>query len=214
MRLKILYHAGATLTRIITKLVFRIRVYGREHVPKTGGFILASNHISWYDPPIVGSWCGREVYFFAKRELFKNKFFGWLISRTNAFPVKRGTIDREALAMAQKVIADGFGLVFFPEGTRSMKEGFLDPKPGVGLLSTDAECQIVPCYVHGSNRLKNVFRGRDRMTVKYGEPIPAEWVKSITKEKSGYQTVAEEIMRRIALLKSEDYPAVSRRARG
>ncbi|MBI5266227.1 MAG: 1-acyl-sn-glycerol-3-phosphate acyltransferase [candidate division Zixibacteria bacterium] len=212
MRLKILYHTGATLTRLISKLVFRIRIRGKEHIPRKGGFILASNHISWYDPPIVGSWCGREVYFFAKRELFKNKFFGWLISRTNAFPVKRGAVDREALQMAHKVVADGFGLVFFPEGTRSMKEGFLDPKPGVGLLATDSECMIVPCYIHGSNRLKKVLLGRDRMSVRYGKAISAEWVKSIPKDKAGYQTIAAEIMNRIAALKEIDYPDRSARA--
>lgn len=214
MRLKILYHTGATLTRLISKLVFRIRIRGNEHIPRKGGFILASNHISWYDPPIVGSWCGREVYFFAKRELFKNKLFGAIIRRTNAFPVKRGAVDREALAMAHKVVADGFGLVFFPEGTRSMKDGFLDPKPGVGLLATDSECMIVPCYIHGSNRLKDVFLGRDKMSVRYGPPIPQKWVKSIPKDKGGYQRIADEIMKRIASLKAEDYPSVSQRARG
>jgi 1-acyl-sn-glycerol-3-phosphate acyltransferase len=151
--------------------------------------------------------------FFAKRELFKNKLFGAIISRTNAFPVKRGAVDREALQTAHTIIANGFGLVFFPEGTRSLKEGFLDPKPGVGLLATDSECLIVPCYIHGSNRLKKVFWDHDVMSVRYGPPIPADWVKSIPKDKAGYQQVAEEIMRRIALLKSEDYPSVSNRPR-
>ena len=209
MRIKIIYYAGWTVTRLITKLVFRIRVRGQEHIPKRGGFILASNHISWYDPPIVGSWSTREMYFFAKKELFKNKVFGSLIRRANAFPVKRGTIDREALDTSRKLISDGFGLLFFPEGTRSLKDGFLDPKPGVGLLAADAACPVVPCYLHGSNKLSDVFWGRDRMSIRIGEPLSPEWIASIPKDKEGYQRIAAEIMERIARLKRLDFPVSS-----
>jgi 1-acyl-sn-glycerol-3-phosphate acyltransferase len=135
VKTKLLYYTGWTLTRVISKLIFRIRVSGREHFPSEGGFILATNHISWYDPLLVGSWSPRQVYFFAKQELFRSKVFGFIIRRTNALPVRRGTIDRTALDMSTEVIERGFGLTIFPEGTRSKFDGFLPPKPGVGMLS-------------------------------------------------------------------------------
>ncbi len=195
--MKILYYTGWSLTRIISKLVFRIHVTGQEHFPKTGGFILATNHISWYDPPLVGSWAPRQVYFFAKQELFANKLFGGIIRRTNALPVKRGSFDRAALELSEKVIRDGFGLTIFPEGTRSKKEGFLEPKPGVGLLAVRAKCPIVPGYVHGSNRLKDCLWGRTRMRITYGEPFPADWASSFPPEKESYEEIARLVMARI-----------------
>ena len=205
MSFKPLYYAGAYLARAITKLVFRIKVRGREHIPTAGGFILASNHRSWYDPPIVGGWSTRQMYFFAKQELFKNKFFGWLITQTNAFPVRRGTIDRAALDMCRTIVTRGDGLVFFPEGTRAIDREFLDPKPGIGLLATELQCPIVPCYLHGSNKFKEVFWGREKHSIRYGEPITPDWIASVPKDKDGYQIVAEEVMRRIRLLRDGDY---------
>ena len=103
MKIKILYYTGWLLTRLITRLVFRIRVNGQENFPVKGGFILATNHVSYYDPLLAGSWTSRQVYFFAKQELFKNKLFGTMIRRSNALPVRRGTIDRHALDLSVDV---------------------------------------------------------------------------------------------------------------
>ncbi len=200
--MKILYYLGWSVARVISKLVFRIKVSGQEHFPVSGGFILATNHISYYDPLLVGSWAPRQVYFFAKQELFKNKIFGWIIRQTNALPVKRGAVDRQALQMSLDVIARGYGLTIFPEGTRSKIDGFLDPKPGVGLLAVKAGCMIVPGYVHGSNKLKDCFWARDRMAITYGEPFSADWVRSLDGQDDGYQQIAAAVMERIAKLKA------------
>lgn len=209
--MKILYYLGWSVTRIISKLVFRIKVSGQEHFPDSGGFILATNHVSYYDPLLVGSWAPRQVYFFAKQELFKNKFFGWVIRQTNALPVKRGVVDRQALQMSLDVIARGYGLTIFPEGTRSKRDGFLDPKPGVGLLAVKAGCTIVPGYVHGSNRLKDCFWGRQRMAISFGEPFPADWVTSFEGKDDGYQQIAAAVMGRIAELKAATLEKHNRR---
>lgn len=205
MSFKPVYYSGWFLTRVITKLVFRMQIRGREHIPASGGFILASNHRSWYDPPVVGSWSTREMFFFAKQELFKNKFFGALIRAANAFPVKRGTIDRAALEMCRQIVRDGDGLVFFPEGTRAIGREFLDPKPGIGMLATELCCPVVPCYLHGSNKLGDVLWGRDKLSIRFGEPISPEWIIGVTKDKAGYQIIADEVMRRIRGLRDEDY---------
>lgn len=203
MRVKILYYGGWTITRLVSKLIFRIRISGWEHVPRQRGFLLASNHISYYDPLLLGSWSPREMYFFAKRELFKNKIFGGIIRRTNALPVNRGAVDRESIRTAVATIQSGFGLVFFPEGTRSKTDDFLPAKPGLGMIAQRARCPIVPVYLHGSNRLKDCFRGRTRMSVTFGKPIPVAWLETLPKGKEGYRRVSEEAMRRIAAIKSE-----------
>lgn len=200
--MKILYYAGWSLTRLISKLIFRIHVTGQEHFPKTGGFILATNHLSYFDPLLVGSWAPRQVYFFAKKELFKNPIFGEIIRRTNALPVKRGTVDRQALEMSADVISRGFGLTIFPEGTRSKQHGFLDPKPGIGMIATRATCPIVPGYVHGSNKLKDCFLGLDKLRISFGEPFPADWVASFPQSRDSYRLMAEAVMARISELKA------------
>ena len=199
--MKILYYAGWSLTRVISKLLFRITVTGREHFPKEGGFILATNHRSYYDPLLVGSWAPREVYFFAKQELFKNRLFGNIITRTNALPVRRGSIDRNAIELSLNVIKKGFGLTIFPEGTRSKTEGFLDPKPGVGLIAMQALCPIIPGYVHASNNLRDCLKGRDHLRISYGEPFPASWVSSFPSGKESYEAIALAVMERIRQLK-------------
>ena len=201
--MKILYYGGWSLTRLISKLIFRIKIYGMENIPKSGGFILATNHISNFDPLLVGSWLPRQVYFLAKKELFKNKLFGFIISRTNALPVRRGTIDRNALELTASVIAKGYGLTIFPEGTRSKTSRFLDPKPGIGMIANRAGCPIVPGYVHGSNNLKACLLGKERMSITYGEPLSAEWVNSFTSDKEGYVNIAQGVMSEISRIRDK-----------
>ena len=201
MRLRPFYWLGWFLTRCWGTVFFGTRVTGRENIPKSGGFILASNHISYYDPPLVGSFQRRELYFLAKKELFRNKLFGALITATNSLPVSRGTIDRKAIELAVGVLKQGFGLTFFPEGTRAPKGTFLPAKPGLGLVAREAGVPIVPAYIHGANDLKRCFWRKDRMTITYGEPFSAEWVMSHPAEKEGYLAISEAVMERIRQLK-------------
>jgi 1-acyl-sn-glycerol-3-phosphate acyltransferase len=203
VRLRPVYFVGYWLTRILSWLLFRPRIIGRENVPRDGGFIMASNHISYFDPPLVGSWQGRRMYFFTKQELFQNRLFGAVLRACNSLPVRRGTIDRQAIRLATEIIHQGYGLVFFPEGTRSRTDQFLPAKPGLGVVARTAECPIVPVYLHGSNRLKDCFRRRARMTIVYGEPFPTNWVKSFAPMKSGYQAMAEAVMERITHLRKQ-----------
>jgi len=196
--MKILYYTGWTLTRIVTKSVYRIKVSGTENIPQQGGFILASNHLSYYDPLLVGSWATRQVYFMAKQELFENPLFGGIIRRTNALPLRRGTIDRAALDSCVEVIEHGFGLTVFPEGTRARQGEFLDPKPGVGMVAVRARCPIVPTYIHGSNNLGACLLGRERLSITYGEPLPADWVASFEAGKESYTEIARVVMEHIA----------------
>ena len=199
--MKILFWTGWTFFRIVATILFRVKIIGAENIPQTGGFILASNHISYYDPPLVSCCNKREVYFFAKRELFRFKPFGWVLLRVNARPVNRAGVDRTAIESAVEILKSGNGLTVFPEGTRSKTKDFLPIKPGIGMIARQAEVTIVPAYIHGANQLWNCFIGRTRLSVSYGAPISAEWVKSQEMTKDGYLAIADEIMGRIKRLK-------------
>lgn len=201
--MKILYYAGWSLTRIISKLIFRIKISGQHHIPESGGFILATNHRSYFDPLLAGSWATRQVYFLAKQELFANKLFGWVITRTNALPVRRGTIDRRAVQLCLEVLSEGYGLTIFPEGTRAGSGGFLPPKPGVGVIAAQAKVPVVPVYIHGSEQLMSCFTGREKMTIHYGEPITIETLSSYPVDKTGYLQIAELVMERIKAICDE-----------
>lgn len=205
--MKPLYWIGRSITHIAGRVVFGIRLYGREHIPKSGPFILASNHISYFDPPLVGSFIPRELFFFAKKELFDNKIFGWIIWRTNARPVRRGQMDRQALATSLQILREGYGLTMFPEGTRSKTRELLPPKPGLGLLAAKAACPVVPAYIHGANRLKDCLLRRDRLSLSYGEPIPADWIAARADSKEGYLEITAEVMRRIVALRDSLSPS-------
>ena len=104
-----LYYLGKIIITALFKLFGHFRVVGREHVPRRGGVVLAANHTSYADPPLVGCAAPRRVHFMAKSELFTHRFFAALIRRVGAFPVKRGVADRQALRTAQELLTGGAG---------------------------------------------------------------------------------------------------------
>ena len=195
------YRIGRALTRVVSRFLFRVRVRGVEHIPPSGGFILACNHISYCDPPFVGSWSNRELYFLTKKELFDIPLFGLLLRSLNTIPLKREGIDRRAIELGIDAIKRGCGLVIFPEGTRSRSGELRAGRAGVGAIARAAGCPVVPAYVHGTNRLTRCLVRNRRLSVTYGEPISADWVLSQSSDKSGFQAIADEVMARIRALK-------------
>ncbi len=165
------FASAQLLIRTFFRLLWRMRVVrlGRYHYKEN--FIFASNHLSYMDPPLVGSVLPREIHFLAKEELFRNRPFGWLISKYNAIPVRRGGVDRRSLRIALDLLARGKSLLIFPEGTR-MKDGRLgEPKTGIGYLALHSRVPVVPVYAVGTNRLLPALFGRPRLTVVMGRPI-------------------------------------------
>lgn len=201
--MKPLYRICWFLIRSFLVLYCRLQVKGKENIPSDGGMIIASNHIAAGDPPFVGSSLEREVYFLAKRELFRNPLLGTLIKNVNAIPVNRGVFDRKALGRSEEILRKGFGLVLFPEGTRSKTGELGRGKPGVGMLARHAMVPIVPAYIKNSNRfLRLPFTGK-RLTISFGEPLTPEWLSKISEDKEGFRAIVREVMKRIRLLKEK-----------
>jgi 1-acyl-sn-glycerol-3-phosphate acyltransferase len=191
-------------------------VRGRENIPRDGGLIVASNHISYWDPPMISSALPREVHFLAKEELFSVPLLGGLIRSLNSIPIRRGAADLSGLSRAIAALKAGGGLLLFPEGSR-MRDGELHPpRPGVGLMAVQADVPIVPCYISGSNRPRSWWTRSVRARIWFGAARPwRELAGSDADAPPGrllYQRVGEGVMREIAALKSGQQRSASRGA--
>src|SRR5690554_2578133 len=188
------YKFAKVIVLMIFKLMFKIKVIGKENVPKTGPVIVCSNHISNFDPPVVGITFPRTIHFMAKEELFHNRFLKLLLTKLNAFPVKRGMRDRQALRDGLKVLEDGHTLGLFPEGTRSKDGQLKQGLAGAGFFAMRSKATVIPCAIIGS------YEKFTPLKVVYGKPIEFETLK---KEKTNAQEVTDEIMENIQALLDE-----------
>ena len=187
------FYAGRFLFRLFFSLLWRLKIEGHENVPLAGGVIIAPNHASMADPPIVGCAMKRPLFFMAKKELFDMPLLGFIIRRTHAFEVRRGQRDVGAFRTAQRLLSGGQAVLVFPEGTRSRDGNFRSVLPGAGMLACMAQVPIVPVYIAGSNRISSLAR----LTVIMGKPIypPAEFTRDV------YQKLSESTMEAIKNLK-------------
>lgn len=165
------YRCIRSVARGLAWVCFGWKIHGIEHLPATGGFILASNHVSWIDPPLLGAASSRRLGYLAKVELFEPPGFRQLIVALGAVPIRRHTLDRRALETTKKVLTAGLGLVLFPEGTRS-RSGKLGPgKPGVSMLAAEAGVPVVPAYIHGTRDLARAILRRTPLVIRFGAPL-------------------------------------------
>ena len=180
-------------------------VRGREHIPLQGGLIVASNHISFWDPPLVGTAVGRELHFLAKEELFRTPVLGPVIRSFNAIPIRRGVADLSGLSRAMEILRAGRALLMFPEGTRARDGELKAARPGVGMLAVATDARIVPAYISGSNEPRKWLFRRGRVRVTFG---PVRTWRELAGTDAGlepgralYQGVGSGVMREIAALR-------------
>ncbi len=191
-----------TLLLLMLKFRWRYQVRHADRVPRTGAVILASNHISNLDPPAVGCGFWRPCRFMAKEELFKG-WFGKLILRLGAFPVKRGSADRAALKQALEHLEAGRALVMFPEGTRSPDGELQAPEIGVGLIACRSGANVIPCFVRGTDQAlaRDGKVSRATVSVIYGEPLNFATSSDRKPGREEYEAAARRIMEAIAALR-------------
>jgi 1-acyl-sn-glycerol-3-phosphate acyltransferase len=182
---RIQYHA-----RNLFRLVYGLKGIGVERIPRRGPLIIASNHVSDFDPPMLGSLVPREVRFMAKSELFGGALGSFVFPKIGAFPVHRRSIDTKAVRSALDFLAAGYAVVVFPEGTRGRPERMLPAKPGVGLLVLRTGAPVLPCYVRGTDApFKAMLRIR-LMRVRFGELMDSKALASLGDPRK----IAREIM--------------------
>lgn len=194
-----LYALARNIVSFFFHIIYKITVTGKENIPTArGGYIIASNHVSNLDPPMVGIIFRGKYAFMAKDELFHvNPLFTWLITRLGAFPVKRGAKDLAVIDKALECLDKGRIFVIFPEGTRSKTGELGKPKSGVAITAIRAAVPVVPVFVkYGKKRF------RRRVSISVGEMMAADNFAVDISDKHEIHRVSKMIMDKIADLKA------------
>lgn len=169
---KALYTVGRVVCAPIFKLIYRYKVVNEHPLPRKGGCIIASNHLSYSDPVLLGlSQKKRRLFFMAKVELFKNKFFGALIRALGAFPVTRGAGDNEAIKTGEDLIREGEIMTIFIEGGRTKTGDLMRPRSGCALVAQQMQVPVVPACITIVGNPKHVFAKR---VIHFGKPLMPE----------------------------------------
>lgn len=183
------------------KVVGHLKVIGSERVPRTGGAILAANHTSYADPPVMGVSTPRAIRFMAKSELFKNSVFAAVIRALGAFPVKRGTADRQALRTAHDILTSGQLLVIFFEGGRSPDGKLQSPELGTAMIALRANVPIVPvALINADHLLPRHAKALhwSHVTAVFGEPLTFPHLAGKAGDRAALQEVSTAIARSVA----------------
>jgi len=186
------------LAWLLTHLVCRYHVSGREYVPLSGPLLVAANHLSWYDPIILALVLPRRVWFFAKMEVFRWPIVGWLCWLTGQIPVHRGEGDRAALEKALAYLREGRALIVFPEGTVERQEQMIAAHTGMAMLAVRTGATILPVGHTGTRRILRSRRSWfPRVTIHVGEPLVPVMPEGVA-HKVGLQMITQDVMMRIA----------------
>ncbi|MDG1326138.1 MAG: lysophospholipid acyltransferase family protein [Opitutales bacterium] len=197
------YRIAQILSFFYFRTFHNVVINGLDNIPSSGGFILASNHLSFLDPPLVGCKVNRNLHYFARDSLFKGPL-GFLIKRLNSIPVNRGQLDLGTLKQTLRVLKQGDPLLVFPEGTRSTDGSLGTGKKGLGLLVIKSKCPVLPVRIEGSFEIlgKGMFIPRlgRKLSITYGPLIPFKSLNSDPFSKGSYEEVSAQVMHEIGQL--------------
>jgi len=183
--------AGRLTIGTAVRILARLRVYGAERMPMTGGLVVAANHFSWGDPAALGTASPRNLYFMAKIEALRVPGLGEFARSLGAFPVRRGESDREAVRTMRQIVRDGHALGLFVEGTR--QPGVLGrAQPGAAMVAINEEVPVIPVAIHGSHRWR--FWNLAPVSVAWGQPMTFE---GLPRGGKGYREASLEIERKL-----------------
>jgi 1-acyl-sn-glycerol-3-phosphate acyltransferase len=196
--------------RVFARAMSRISIEGAvDEIPRDGPLIIAANHASNLDAPVVGSWLiprlGRRIHWLGKKELFAWPIVGWVAANGGVHPVDRGAADVEAFRLARRILDEGHVLFVFPEGTRSPDGALQEARDGVALLAMRTGAPIVPIGIGGSNRVwpkgQRFPHPGGHVVVRVGRPFrPADELPPGMDRRAAKRLVTTMIMTRIAAL--------------
>jgi len=208
----------SSITPLISALTAGGRLFGRaitsvaiegaiDELPREGPLIIASNHASNLDVPIIGSWLiprlGRRIHWLGKKELFDWPIIGWVAANGGVHPVDRGGADVDAFRLAQRIVDEGHVLFAFPEGTRSPDGALQEARDGIALLALRTGAPIVPIGISGSDRVwpkgQRLPHPGGHVTVRIGRPFrPGDELPPATDRSTAKRLTTRLIMSRIA----------------
>lgn len=191
-----LYRMVLFLSWCFFKLFYRHRIYGLENY-YSGAAIIASNHTSYYDPPVLSLSWPDEVHFLARESLFEHPLFGWFIRKLNSHPVRGDAGDVVVFKLICQLLNEGKKIILFPEGMRNFKNELGELKPGIALLISRTKSAIVPAYIHGTfsvwPRARKFPKLWGKTACVFGSPILWEQFAHLEKREAH-----EEIMKKLA----------------
>jgi len=204
-KFKPVYWTGYTLSSFFTKGLYNMRVFNKEKTRVPGGCLIAANHMSYLDPPVVGTAFDEPIYYVARQTLFNTKFSGWLLPRCNAIPLNQDNPDLKTLrGIINSVKKDGKKVLIFPEGTRSPDGDFLPAQRGVGMLISKMRAPVIPARVFGTFEIfpRNAkgLNLRGKIYVVFGDPIYFSEEELNAKGKEAYQALSDKTLERIKAL--------------
>jgi 1-acyl-sn-glycerol-3-phosphate acyltransferase len=201
--MKWIYWLGWLFFRSVARSFFGYRVHGRENLVLDGPVLIASNHESYVDPPLLGVIYDTEVHYLARKTLFTG-FQAWLYRQWNSVPVDQERPDMTSLKTIIKLLQQGEKVVVFPEGQRTWDGTLGAAQPGIGLIVAKTGVVIQPIRIRGAREALPRGSGRlrcVRVSVTVGKPLqfPREQLAA-AKGKDGYQKIADRIMAEIAAI--------------
>ncbi len=201
-----LYWAVWVAVRLTARLLFRLQVAGQHQIPKTGGVLIAANHASYLDIPILGCGMHRQASFMGRMDLFDGPT-GWLMRYLGWIPIRRERVDRKGFEEAIRRVKAGQAVVIYPEGGRTENGQLQTGKPGVGMIVEATGCPVIPAFLEGTYDALPPGAKWIRLRpirVTFGPPMEFsalfQGAGSEDKKKAVYQLISEEIMGRIAEL--------------
>ena len=202
------YWIGFWLAWLLFYLFFRLRVIGRDKIRaswKHGGVLIACNHTSYFDPPVVGVSYGKKTAFLARKSLFKKGFLGWIYPRLNAIPVDQERPDFTSLKRIIKELRAGNPVLIFPEGQRTEDGKLMQAEAGVGLVIAKARVPVLPMRIFGAHeayppgaKFPKFFT---RITLCCGDMFEVPEHELGVKGREGYQAIADRVMEAIQDIK-------------
>jgi 1-acyl-sn-glycerol-3-phosphate acyltransferase len=205
------YHLVYHGARVLAETFATLECDGWDRLP-AGPCLIASNHQSFLDPPLIGSSLPFEIAFVARKSLFTNPVFGGVIRACRAIPLDRDEADLAAIRRALAVLAEGRKLLIFPEGTRSMDGGLLPPKAGAGLLALRSGVPVVPVRIRGARDVLprgGVFpRGGARIRLRFGRALGTAELDPGKAHPARYLEASRRILEAIAALPDTDDPGL------
>lgn len=186
--------------RGVARVYFGLRVEGVEQVPATGGMLLAANHASYLDIPLLGCGIRRRLWYMGRRDLFPVPGLKWLFRGLGWIPIRPDRLDRQGFDSAIELIRSGKAVVIYPEGGRTVTGHLRHGKPGVGIIVAQTKCPVVPVYIEGTFDAMppgHSWPRPRRVTLRFGAPMKFVDVPAAT-EKAFYHEVSRRVMSQIA----------------
>lgn len=210
-----MYLTTISFCRLCATELFNASFFGEQNIPVDGPFIVAANHLSHLDPPLIGAaFRSRELFFLARKTLFKPGFWNFLLSHINTISVdKQNNAEIHAIRQALSLLKKGFGVVIFPEGTRSLDGNFGPAQAGVGFLACKTQVPVIPVRIEGTYEIlrKNSVLPdlHKKSALSIGTPLLPEHYDVAPNSKQRYQLAADFILQQIRNIPAKLTPQIS-----